>query len=162
MAQPLHMPALLAWQTEFRRSEVAYAASISLDDIPRKTGAASVGFKRVFVCWMGSHGRPAARGSLRTASQYSWGKAPSGGGSSILGLRSGPFASFSICFAVGMLQSQASPRSEGRASGNNSGVSLNTNADDLASNTYCRAILMHLQLKPPGLLLSRFWSASTA
>src|SRR5229473_964787 len=42
------MPALLAWQTEFRRSEVAYAASISLDDIPRKTGAASVGFKRVF------------------------------------------------------------------------------------------------------------------
>ena len=48
MAQPLHMPALLAWQTEFRRSEVAYAASISLDDIPRKTGAASVGFKRVF------------------------------------------------------------------------------------------------------------------
>ncbi|HLQ93134.1 MAG TPA: hypothetical protein VK148_24175 [Xanthobacteraceae bacterium] len=101
MAQPLHMPALLAWQTEFRRSEVAYAASISLDDIPRKTGAASVGFKRVFGCWMGSHGRPAARGSLRTASQYSWGKAPSGGGSSILGLRSGPFASFSICFAVG-------------------------------------------------------------
>jgi hypothetical protein len=48
VAQPLHMPALLAWQTEFRRSEVAYAASISLDDIPRKTGAASVGFKRVF------------------------------------------------------------------------------------------------------------------
>jgi len=68
------------------------------------------------------------------------------------------------CFKAKRLRDQALRlvRSEGRASGNNSGVSLNTNADDLASNTYCRAILMHLQLKPPGLLLSRFWSASTA
>lgn len=64
------------------------------------------------------------------------------------------------CFKAKRLRDQALRlvRSEGRASGNievrgvNSDVSLNTNADDLASNTYCRAILMHLHLKPPGLL----------
>jgi hypothetical protein len=51
---------------------------------------------------LGSHGRPAARGSRRGASQYSWSKAPSGGGRRFWGVRSGSDASFSICFAVGI------------------------------------------------------------
>src|SRR3982074_1868932 len=53
---------------------------------------------------MGSAGRPAARGSLKRASQYSSGSGASGAGSARGTGRVASDASFSICFGVGIRQ----------------------------------------------------------